>query len=189
MSREPRSPLQTSPLMSGLAASNWRNLSQSFHRLRPPPLPPRSPLPGTAILACCIMSNHIHLVLGLATDSGISLAKLLVQSEYAQLLHFQHRCSSHFWQGTLAVIRQSTRRNRPLARPDQVRNRERQCGIPLTQPPIGRPPKMPVASAIDPISAATRVYRPRVCTTPREPGNLRMGWMRVSTDRARPRKK
>ena len=53
---------------------------------------------------------------------------------------------------TQAAIRQATRRNRPLAQPDQVRNWEQQFGIPLTQPPVGRPPKMPVASAVAPDS-------------------------------------
>ena len=53
---------------------------------------------------------------------------------------------------TQAAIRQSTRRDRPLASPDQVRNWEQQFDLQLAQPPLGRPARKPVASAVAPDS-------------------------------------
>ena len=54
---------------------------------------------GIAVLAYCLMPNHVHLVLTPTTADGVARALRAVHCQYAQRVHRLRGVSGHLWQG------------------------------------------------------------------------------------------
>jgi len=52
-----------------------------------------------AILAYCLMSNHVHLVAVPAREDGLQCALKPLHMRYAQYINRQRKWSGHLWQG------------------------------------------------------------------------------------------
>jgi putative transposase len=52
-----------------------------------------------AILAFCLMANHVHLVLQPSTTDGLTRAMMHLSSEYAQVIQFRLGRGGHLWRG------------------------------------------------------------------------------------------
>jgi putative transposase len=51
------------------------------------------------VLAYCLMTNHVHLILEPTIEDGLSWMMMRLNSEYAQSTQFRLQRSGHFWQG------------------------------------------------------------------------------------------
>jgi len=54
---------------------------------------------GLSVLAYCLMTNHVHLVVVPAEQNSLSLAMRDVHTAYAMWLHRRHDGDGHLWQG------------------------------------------------------------------------------------------